>query len=45
LLGRIARREPALRDAALAALEALETPRAAAVLTALGNPGALYPGA
>ena len=44
LLGRIARREPALRDAALAALEAIETPRAAAVLTALGKPDALHPG-
>ncbi len=40
LLGRIARQHPALRDAALTALEAIETPRAAAILAALGNPGA-----
>jgi HEAT repeat protein len=38
LLGRIARQDAALRDAALTALEAIETPRAAAVLAALGNP-------
>ncbi len=44
LLGRIARQHAALRDAALVALEAIETPRAAAILAALGNPGAPRPG-
>ncbi len=38
LLGRIAREHPALRDAALAALEAIDTPRAAAILSrAIGS--------
>jgi hypothetical protein len=40
LLGRIARQHAALRDTALAALEAIETPRAAAILAALCNQGA-----
>jgi hypothetical protein len=40
LLGRIARQDAALRHAAVAALEAIETPRAAAILAALGNPDA-----
>lgn len=35
LLGRIARQHAALRDATLAALEAIETPRASAILAAL----------
>lgn len=39
LLGRVARQNAALRDAALAALEAIETPRAAAILAALGDQG------
>jgi len=43
LLGRIARHQAALRDAATTALEAIETPRAAAVLAALGSPGAPHP--
>jgi HEAT repeats len=37
LLGRIARAHPALHDAALEALESIETPRAAAVLASLTN--------
>jgi hypothetical protein len=40
MLGRVARQHPALRDAALAALEAIDTPRATAILAALGNQGA-----
>jgi hypothetical protein len=43
MLGRIARQQPALRDAALTALEAIETPRAAAILAALGNQGESRP--
>jgi hypothetical protein len=43
LLGRIARQQPALHDAVLAALEASETPRAAAILAALGNQGESRP--
>jgi HEAT repeat protein len=43
LLGRIARQNATLREAALAALEDLETPRAAAILAALGNQGAARP--
>jgi len=37
LLGRIARQYPTLRDAALAALESIDTPRASAILAALTN--------
>lgn len=37
LLGRVARQHPTLRDATLAALAAIETPRASAVLAALTN--------
>jgi hypothetical protein len=37
LLGRIARAHTALHDAALEALESIETPRAAAVLASLTN--------
>jgi hypothetical protein len=43
LLGRIARQHAALRDAALAALEEIETPRAAAILAAFGNQGESRP--
>jgi hypothetical protein len=39
LLGRIARQHPVLRDAALAALETIETPRASAILAALRGAG------
>ncbi|HUB13892.1 MAG TPA: hypothetical protein VMB34_18230 [Acetobacteraceae bacterium] len=44
LLGRVARTDPDLRQAALDALEAIETPRAAAVLASLAAAG-LAPGA
>jgi HEAT repeats len=44
LLGRIARQHAELRDAAVTALQAVETPRAAAILAALGNQGVLYSG-
>ena len=37
VLGRIARQHPALHDATLAALEAIDTPRASAVLAVLTN--------
>ncbi len=43
LLGRIARQHTGLRDAALAALEAIETPRAAAILATIGNQAAPHP--
>jgi len=43
LLGRIARQDPALRDAAMAALEAIDTPHATAILATLGNPAAPQP--
>jgi len=43
LLGRIARQHAALRDSAVAALEAIETPRVAAILAALGTRTAPHP--
>ena len=45
LLGRIARRYPALRDAAMVALEAIETPRAASIRAGLARADAASPAA
>ena len=42
LLGRVARRHPALRAAVMAALDALETPRAAALLASLADRDELH---